>query len=228
MINNFYRWARKTNRFIPAPNFTRKNGKSARDKGGGNFEVLTLEQSREAYDRISKHADPVGRFLAFMALLYSQSMIASRSLRRSDLTRHEGSNCWSIKRGDAEFELEEEVSAALDECLVLADKHSRDLGQNEEQYIFPGRKKHCISNEAASKKIRDASGQKGTILRRTGVVNMYRGGQKTIGTIVLRDTLKVSVPVIHNAIRLVGHSVNAPFDKETAEAYRRAFLEQDD
>ncbi len=228
-INKFYRWARTTNRFIPALNFTRRHGKSIRDHEAEKFDILTLEQSRAVYDQICKHPDPRGRFLAFMALLYSQTVIASSSLRRSDIVRDSESSCWIVKRDEDEgFELEPEVSAALDECLSLADKHSRFLGQHEYLYVFPGRSKNFISRTVASDKIREASGQKGEVLRRTGVVNMFRGGQKTMGTIVLRDQLKVSIPVIQRAIKLAGHSVNAEMDRDAAEEYRRAFLEQDD
>ena len=80
----------------------------------------------------------------------------------------------------------------------------------------------------ASDKIREASGHKGEVLRRTGVVNMFRAGQKTMGTVVLRDQLKVSIPVIQRAIKMAGHSVNGALDRDAAEEYRRAFLEQDD
>lgn len=193
-----YRWARTTNRFIPALNFNRRHGKSIRDHEAEKFDVLTLEQARAAYDRIRHHPDPQGRFLAFMALLYSQTIAAS-SLRRADLVRSEKSGCWVIKRGsDDGFELEPEVSVTLDECLSLADQHSRFLGRPEEDYIFPGRNKYYISRTVSSEKIREASGHKGEVLRRTGVVNMFRSGQKTMGTIVLRDQLKVSVPVIQH------------------------------
>ncbi len=228
-INKFFRWARTTNRFIPALNFTRRHGKSIRDHEAEKFDILTLEQARAAYDRICQHPDPQGRFLAFMALLYSQTVIASSSLRRSDIVRNSESSCWIIKRGEDDgFELEPEVSASLDECLSGADQHSRFLGQHEDQYVFPGRNKHYISRTVASQVIREASGHKGEVLRRTGVVNMFRGGQKTIGTIVLRDQFKVSIPVIQRAIKLAGHSVNAEMDRDAAEEYRRAFLEQDD
>ena len=80
----------------------------------------------------------------------------------------------------------------------------------------------------ASQIIHEASGHKGEVLRRTGVVNMFRGGQKTMGTVVLRDQLKVSIPVIQRAIKLAGHSVNAEMDRDAAEEFRRAFLEEDD
>ena len=65
-------------------------------------------------------------------------------------------------------------------------------------------------------------------MRRTGVINMFRSGQKTMGTIVLRDQLKVSIPIIQRAIKLAGHSVNAELDRDAAEEFRRAFLAQDD
>ncbi len=228
-INKFYRWARTINRFIPALNFTRRHGKSIRDHESEKFDVLSLEQAREAYDRICQHLNPRGRFLAFMALLYSQTIMTSISLRRSDLVRNSESGCWVVKRGEDDgFELEPEVSAALDECLSLADKHSRFLGQHEDQYVFPGRSKHYISRTVASQVIREASGHKGEVLRRTGVINMFRGGQKTMGTVVLRDQLKVSISVIQRAIKLAGHSVNAEMDRDAAEEFRRAFLEQSD
>jgi site-specific recombinase XerD len=228
-INKFYQWSRTKNRFIPALNFNRRHGKSIRDHEAEKFDVLTLEQARAAYDRICLHPDPQGRFLAFMALLYSQTIVAIISLRRSDLVRSEKSGCWIVKSSsDDGFELEPEVSSALDECLNLADKHSRFLGSPEEQYIFPGRNKHYISRSVASEKIREASGHKGEVLRRTGVINMFRSGQKTMGTIVLRDQLKVSIPIIQRAIKLAGHSVNAELDRDAAEEFRRAFLAQDD
>ncbi len=228
-INKFYQWSRTKNRFIPALNFNRRHGKSIRDHEAEKFDVLTLEQARAAYDRICLHPDPQGRFLAFMALLYSQTIVAITSLRRSDLVRSEKSGCWIVKSSsDDGFELEPEVSSALDECLNLADKHSRFLGSPEEQYIFPGRNKHYISRSVASEKIREASGHKGEVLRRTGVINMFRSGQKTMGTIVLRDQLKVSIPIIQRAIKLAGHSVNAELDRDAAEEFRRAFLAQDD
>ena len=173
-INKFYQWSRTKNRFIPALNFNRRHGKSIRDHEAEKFDVLTLEQARAAYDRICLHPDPQGRFLAFMALLYSQTIVAITSLRRSDLVRSEKSGCWIVKSSsDDGFELEPEVSSALDECLNLADKHSRFLGSPEEQYIFPGRNKHYISRSVASEKIREASGHKGEVLRRTGVINMF-------------------------------------------------------
>lgn len=228
-ISKFYRWARTTNRFIPALNFTRRHGKSIRDRESEKFDVLSLDQARAAYDRICQHSDPKGRFLAFMALLYSQTIMASSSLRRSEIVRNTESGCWIVKRGNDEgFELEPEVSETLDECISLADKHSRYLGQPEEEYVLPGRNKHYISRTVASDKIREASGHKGEVLRRTGVVNMFRGGQKTMGTVVLRDQLKVSVPVIQRAIKMAGHSVNGELDRDAAEEFRRAFLAQDD
>lgn len=228
-ISKFYRWARTTNRFIPALNFTRRHGKSIRDRESEKFDVLTLDQARAAYDRICQHSDPKGRFLAFMALLYSQTIMASSSLRRSEIVRNTESDCWVVKRDNDEgFELEPEVSKTLDECLSLANKHSRYLGQPEEEYVLPGRNKHYISRTVASDKIREASGHKGEVLRRTGVVNMFRGGQKTMGTVVLRDQLKVSVPVIQRAIKMAGHSVNGALDRDAAEEFRRAFLAQDD
>ena len=228
-INKFYLWAKTTNRFIPTLNFNRRHGKSARDLEAVKFDVLTLEQARAAYDRICHHPDAQGRFLAFMALLYSQTIVAASSLRRADLARSQETGCWIVRReNDEGFELEPEVSATLDECLRLADNHSRFLGCPEEEYIFPGRNKHYISLNVSTKKIREASGHKGEILRRTGIVNMFRSGQKTMGTIVLRDQLKVSIPIIQRAIKLVGHSVNAELDRDAAEEFRRAFLAQDD
>lgn len=228
-INKFYRWAKTTSRFVPALNFTRKHGKSARDHEAERFDVLSLDQARACYQRICEHPDPQARFLAFMSLLYSQTITATSSLRRSDLERHPESGCWVVKRGEETgFELEPEVSAALDDCLALADKHSRRQGQQELEYVLPGRNKHFVSRTVTSQKIMAAAGYKGEVLRRTGVVNMFRAGQKTMGTIVLRDQLKVSIPVIQRAIKMAGHSVNAPMDREAAEAYRKAFLDRDD
>lgn len=106
-INKFYRWAKTTNRFVPTLNFTRKHGKSARDHEAERFDVLTLEQAKATYERICAHPDPQGRFLAFMSLLYSQTITASSSLRRADLERNPESGCWIVKRGDdTGFELE--------------------------------------------------------------------------------------------------------------------------
>jgi len=228
-INKFYRWAKTTKRFIPALNFNRRHGQSSRDRDAIGFDVLSLEQARETYGRICHHPDPQGRFLAFMALLYSQTIVAASSLRRADLVRNLETGCWIVKRGSNEgFELEPEVSATLDECLNLADNHSRYLGRHEEDYIFPGRNKHYISRPVSSKKIREASGHKGEVLRRTGVVNMFRSGQKTMGTVVLRDQLKVSIPTIQRAIKFAGHSVNAELDRDAAEEFRRAFLADDE
>lgn len=228
-ISRFYRWAKTTGRFVPALSFTRRHGKSARDKDAEGFAVLTIEQAQSAYQRICAHPDPQARFLAFMSLLYSQNIASSSSIRRADLKRNSSDDGWIVQCGeDPGFELEPEVSATLDECLKLADAHTRFLGQQETDFVLPGRIKHHLSPTVTGKKIKAASGHSAEILRRTGVVNMFRSGQKTMGTIVLRDQLKVSVPTIQRAIKVAGHSVNAPMDRDAAEAYRRAFLEQDD
>lgn len=229
LINNFYKWARTKNTFVPALKFSRKHGKSARDAGSNTFEALTLEESRVVYKRICECKDPIGKFFAFMSLLYCQPLSAAITLRRSVLHRSTESGCWIIRQDDnEEFELEPEVSASLDECLALADRHNRLVGQSETEFVFPGKFKLHISLSAASEKLRLASGHKASILRRTGITNMFRSGEKTMGTIALRDRLKVDIATIHKGIRAAGFSVNAPLDRDAAEEFRRAFLTQED
>lgn len=224
-ISRFYDWVRKTHRFVPAIAFNRRGRGKHRDE----FPVLKLKESQETYARICKHPEPQGRALALLALLYAQRTEDSLQLKREDLHRDETTGLWVIARLDQEpIAVEPEVSAALDECLVLADAHTRKLGLKETEYVFPGRTRGHFGNSVACQRIVNAAGVSGNLLRRTAVVNMYRGGQKTMGTVVLRDVLGVSAPTIHQAIKMTGESVNAPTAIEEADELRRAFLEEDD
>lgn len=224
-ISKFYDWARKTHRFIPSIRFNRRKRGKYRDE----FPILKLQESQEAYRRICAHPEPQGRALALLALLYAQRPHDSIRLKRSDLQRAETSGLWLIARPEAEaFEVEPELSQALDECLERAARHHRKLGPKEDEYIFPGRTRAHMGAALATERIVNASGVPANVLRRTAIVNMYRGGQKTMGTVVLRDILNVSSPTIHQAIKLTGESVNSPSALEEAEALRRAFLEGDD
>lgn len=224
-LSRFYDWVRKTHRFVPRIKYTRRGKGKYRDE----FPVLKLGESQEAFSRICKHPEPQGRALALLALLYAQPTETSIALKRSDLQRDESTGLWIIARPDAEaFAIESELSEALDACLALADQHERRVGTKEKEYVFPGRNRGHMDSEVASKRIVRAAGHSANILRRTAVVNMYRGGQKTMGTVVLRDVLGVSSPTIHQAIKMTGESVNAPTAIEEAEALRKAFLEDDD
>lgn len=224
-ISKFYSWARKKHKFIPNMRFNRRGRGKHRDE----FPVLKLCESQEIYQRICAHTEPQGRALALLALLYAQKTEDSIRLKRSDLKRNEQTDLWIIAKPDSEaFAIEPELSEALDQCIELADKHERKIGPKELEYIFPGRIRGHLGRAIASKRIEAASGVKPNLLRRTAIVNMYRGGQKTMGTVVLRDILGVSSPTIHQAIKMTGASVNAPTAIEEADALRKAFLEEDD
>lgn len=224
-LSRFYDWVRKTHRFVPRIKYTRRGKGKYRDE----FPVLKLGESQEAFSRICEHPEPQGRALALLALLYAQPTETSIALKRSDLQRDERTGLWIIARPDAEaFAIESELSEALDACLALADQHERRVGIKEKEYVFPGRSRGHMDSQVASKRIVNAAGHSANILRRTAIVNMYRGGQKTMGTVVLRDVLGVSSPTIHQAIKMTGESVNAPTAIEEAEALRRAFLEGHD
>ena len=224
-ISKFYSWVRKKHPFVPSVRYDRR-GKS---KYRTEFEVLKLDASREAYERICAHPEPQGRALALLALLYAQRTIDSISLKRADLKRDPDSGLWMIARPGAEpFRIEQELSEALDQCLALAEQHVRRLGAVEDEYIFPGRLLGHLVEEVGSKRIKAASGCSPNILRRTAVVNMFRGGEKTMGTVVLRDILNVSSKTIHKAIKMTGESVNSPMAREEADTLRRAFLDADD
>lgn len=224
-LSRFYDWVRKSHPFTPRIKYTRRGKGKYRDE----FSVLKLEESQEAFARICEYPEPQGRALALLALLYAQPTEKSIALKRSDLQRDESTSLLVIARPDAEqFAIESELSEALDACLALADKHERRVGTKEKEYVFPGRNRGHMDSEVASKRIAKAAGHSANILRRTAIVNMYRGGQKTMGTVVLRDVLGVSSPTIHQAIKLTGESVNAPTAIEEAEALRKAFLEDDD
>jgi|GEM_PF-6551701 len=224
-ISKLYKWFRKKHRFAPNIRFNRRGQGSQRN----GFTVLKLNESRETYQRICAHPEPQGRSLALLALLYAQTIKNSIALKRSDLKRSSETGLWTISRQDLEpFAIEPELSEALDECLSLADSHTRKHGVKELEYIYPGRARGYISPSTAGQRIRAAAGVPGNILRRTAIVNMYRSGQKTMGTVVLRDILNVSSKTIQKAIRMTGDSVNTPTALEEADALRRAFLEDDD
>lgn len=224
-ISRFYNWVRKTHRFVPVIAFNRRGRGKHRDE----FEVLKLEESQEVYARICEHSEPQGRLLALLALLYAQRPIDSIQLKRSDLSRDQATGLWVITSSQQEqIAVEPEVSDAIDECLSLAEEHNRKLGLKEMEYLFPGRICGHISDTTASERIAAATRIPANVLRRTAIINMYRGGQKTMGTVVLRDVLGVSSTTIHQAIKMTGESVNAPTAIEEADALRRAFLEDDD
>lgn len=224
-ITKLYDWARKKYPFIPTVRYRGRGRGKYRD----GFDVLKLGSSRETYARICSHPEPQGRALALLALLYAQRTRDSITLKRTDLQRDPESGLWMMARPDAEpFRIERELSEAFDECLALADQHVRRLGANEAEYVFPGRTLGHLNDDVARVHIKAASGCAPNILRRTSVVNMYRGGEKTMGTVVLRDVLNVSSPTIQKAIKMTGESVNSPMAREEADALRRAFLEADD
>lgn len=224
-ISKFYNWVRKKHPFVPAVRYSRRGRGKFRD----GFNVLTLGESRQAYERICAHPEPQGRALALLALLYAQRTIDSVSLKRADLQRDPDSGLWLIARDDAEsFRIEPEVSEALDQSLALADQHVRRLGVTEAEYIFPGSRRGHLAELTACQRIKSASGCSPNVLRRSAIVNMYRGGEKTMGTVVLRDVLNVSPPTIHKAIKMTGESVNSPIARDEADALRRAFLDADD
>lgn len=224
-LSRFYDWVRKTQRFVPRIRYNRRGKGKHRDE----FPVLKLGESQEAYARIIEHPESQGRALALLALLYAQRTEDSIALKQSDLQRDVDSGLWKIERpGTEPFVVEPELSNALDQCIALAQEHVRRIGTKETEYIFPGRNRGHLGAEVASQRIVRASGHSANILRRTAIVNIYRGGQKTMGTVVLRDILGVSSPTIHQAIKMTGESVNAPTAIEEAEALRKAFLEADD
>lgn len=221
-IAKFYTWARKKYRFTPSINFSRRG----RGKYRTEFNVLKLKESQEIYKKICSHPEPRGRALALLALLYAQQTKVSLLLKRTDLERDLQTGLWIIARPNSEpFAIEPELSEALDECIEQAENNKRT---KESVYVFPSPVKGCISDATGRKLIREASGVKGNILRRTSVVNMYRGGQKTMGTVVLRDVLNVSSPTLHQAIRMTGESINSPIAIEEADALRHAFLDDED
>ena len=224
-ISKFYSWVRKKHPFVPAVRYNRRGHGKYRNE----FDVLKLDASREAYERICAHPEPQGRALALLALLYAQQTTDSISLKHTDLARDPDTGVWMIARpGTEHFRVEQELSEALDQCLAIADKHRRRLGTKEVEYIFPGRSIGHLAEESGRKRIHAASGCFPNVLRRTAIVNMYRGGEKTMGTVVLRDILHVSSDTIQKAIKMTGESVNSPMAREEADAMRRAFLETDD
>lgn len=188
--------------------------------------MLNLEDSRKAFQRICDYPDPRGRALALLALLYAQKVAVSLTLKRGELIRDDATGLLTIARKDAEpFAIEKEASDALDECLAL----NPVAGDADPRLpVFANRLGRTYNSRTAARWVRAASGVAIDKLRRTAIVNMYRSGQKTMGTVVLRDVLNVSSLSIRKAIRMTGESVNAPTINEDAEALRRAFLESDD
>ena len=222
LINRFHLWAKKKHPFTPTIGYhRRRQGPIPR-----GFKVLNLEDSRTAFLRICDYPDPRGRALALLALLYAQQVAVSLTLKRSELIRDETTGLWTIARKDSEpFAIEKEVSDALDECLAL----NPARGDADPRLpVFANRSGRPYGLRTATRWVRAASGVAADKLRRTAIVNMYRSGQKTMGTVVLRDVLNVSPMTIRRAIRMTGESVNAPTINEDAEALRRAFLESDD
>lgn len=226
-LNRFYRWAKKKYPFITGVNFHRR-GKGTKSMG---FATLDLDESRAAFQRICQYPDPRGRAIALLCLLYAQQVSSSVTLRRDELVRDVDTDRWRIARQDAEeaYLVEPELSEAIDECLAGGwGGGARRAEGDTSEYVFVGANSGPMSTGAAFPLVREASGTHCRILRRTGIVNMYRGGQKTMGTVVLRDILKVSSPTLQKAIRATGESVNTPTTRQEADALRRAFLDDDE
>ncbi len=222
LISRFYRWVKQTHPFTPNINFSRRR------KGAPHthFETLSLKESQEAFQRICAHPEPYGKALALMALLYAQKAVDSVDLKLSDLKRDPTSGQWLIAKPEVEpYAIEKELSDALDECLALTE---RNISNGDDGFVFVQKMGRQLSAQVARPMIKRASGVNASRLRRSAIINMYRGGQKTLGTVVLRDILNVSSPTIRRAIKATGESVNAPTLAEEADALRRSFLEDDD
>lgn len=225
-LNRFYRWAKKKYPFITDVDFHRR-GKGTRSTG---FKTLDLDESKVAFQRICQYPDPRGRAIALLCLLYAQQVSSSVSLRRDELVRDVDADRWTIARHDAEeaYLVEPELSEAIDECLTGGwGGGARRAEGDTSDYVFVGASSGHMSVSWAFSLVREASGTLSGVLRRTGIINMYRGGQKTMGTVVLRDILKVSRPTLQKAIRATGESVNTPTTRQEADALRRAFLDDD-
>ena len=226
-LNQFYKWVKKKYPFITNINFHRR-GKGMRLT---RFETLSLDESRAAFQRICQHPDPRGRALALLCLFYAQQVSDSITLRRDELIRDPDTDRWRIFRQGAEeaYLVEPELSEAIDACLTGDwPGGARRTVDNTNDYVFVGKHHNPVAAITGMRLIREASGTHASVLRRTGIVNMYRGGQKTMGTVVLRDILNVSSPTLKKAIRATGESVNTPIAQEEAEELRRAFLDDDE
>ncbi|MCG7952675.1 MAG: hypothetical protein N0E56_15865 [Candidatus Thiodiazotropha endolucinida] len=222
LIARFYKWVKKKLPFTPTINFNQRRRGSPHTK----FETLNIKESQQAFQRICAHSDPRARALSLLALLYAQKVTDSIDLRLSDLKRNPSSSLWTIARPEEEaFAIEPELSAALDACIVM-DSQSHTV--EDDRYVFISKFGEKLSTNSSRAMIKAASGVTGSKLRRTAIVNMYRGGQKTLGTVVLREILNVSSPTIRRAIKATGDSVNTPTVAEDADELRRAFLEEDD
>jgi hypothetical protein len=224
-ISQFYDWVRKKHPFVPRINFNRKRKGVYRHA----FPVLTRQESQEAYARICAHPDPTGRLLCLLALLYAQRAHDSVRLKISDLQKDPSSDLWLIARpGTEPFKVESETSRAITECIEIAQSKNRSLGPEETDYLLPGAIRNHMSEEWARERIKHVSGHGVHMLRRTAIPNMFRAGQKTMGTVVLRDVLNVSSPTIHHGIKMTGASINTPTAIKEADALRKAFLEDQD
>ncbi len=225
-LNQFYKWVKKKYPFATDVNFHRRG----KGKGATRFETLNLDESRATFQRICQFPDPRGRALALLCLLYAQRVSASVTLRRDELVRDETAGCWVIARHGAEdaYRVELELSTAIDECLAGKGKGGERRAEDESHnYVFSGKTNGHLAAYTATALVHQASGIHASVLRRTGIINIYRGGQKTMGTVVLRDILKVSSPTLRKAIRATGESVNSPATLEEATALRQAFLDDD-
>lgn len=224
-VSEFIDFVRKKHPFVQPLKYSVKNKK----KPVAGFKVLTIEQARTAFNKICTHSEPVGKALALLSLIYSQTILNSLNIKISDLVRDEETNAWKIARkGFEEFTLIDELSCAIDECLQLISKKPSSINYTN-PYLFPGRWQKPLCRVTGDARVCGASGGiTASVLRRTGVINIFRGGQKTAGSVVLRDVLMVSPPTIHRAIKMTGDSVNAPLPLDEAEALKKAFLADGD
>lgn len=226
-LSQFYKWAKKKHPFIADVRYHRRG----RGTNSSRFETLKLDESRATFERICQYPDPRGRALALLCLLYAQQLSASITLRRDELERDSDTGRWTIARHDSDeaYLVEPEVSEAIDQCLTGDwDGGVRRPDNDTNTYVFIARNPGHMTLGTARKLVREAAWTNAGILRRTGIVNMYRGGQKTMGTVVLRDVLNVSSPTLRKAIYATGESVNTPTTQEQADELRQAFLDDDE
>lgn len=221
----FTQFARKKHKFIPEIKITRRAAKSY----NSDFSTLSLEESQETYNRICAYSDPRGRAIGLLALVYAQQAADSCLLKRENLTRDLATGLWELSlTPDEKFAVDPVLSHAFDECIALGDKQAETYPSVNCAYIFYGNRGHYLNHLVAATFCKKASGHSATILRRTAMVNLYRAGEKTMGSYILKTALNVSSPTIHKAIRYTGDSVNASSFEEDAETLRRAFLDDDD